>query len=343
MSKILVIGESNTGLGAMVLFVINILHTIESFKLDIIPIAIFGKKCLYYSKQGHNNKQYVWEYYFKPLIENYDEKYYLQNSNNIICPLGTFGRSSRSYSASGLIGIPGLRYPTIQGKRLKDAQKIPCLFGGGKRRHNGRIKKHPIKSADSWSTHKKQYSVMPKYHRRMGHEIIKKYIKVNDDIKEKVENFFNQIGSNYIIGCHVRGTDAEGNGRRKKENIGTFFCEIDKLLKKNSNAVIFLATDEIKYIDQFKQKYKTKLYYTNCIRHKKGDRVAIEYPRGVVMPAFISKNPQQNGEECIIDWLLLSKCNILVSNLSSVSTLVLLKNPEIPQIYIRNAYSPVYS
>jgi len=57
-------------------------------------------------------------------------------------------------------------------------------------------------------------------------------------------------------------------------------------------------------------------------------------------PSFIKINPSQCGEEVVIDWLMLSKCNIFISNLS-VSTAVLLKNPNIEQIYIQNGFKPI--
>ena len=53
------------------------------------------------------------------------------------------------------------------------------------------------------------------------------------------------------------------------------------------------------------------------------------------MPAYLTESTDaaaRNGEEAIIDYLLLSRCNILVHNSSGLARTVLLANAEQPHI-----------
>jgi hypothetical protein len=53
------------------------------------------------------------------------------------------------------------------------------------------------------------------------------------------------------------------------------------------------------------------------------------------MPAYLANDRDraaQNGEEAVIEYLLLARCKHLVHNGSSLSRTVLLKDPEMPNI-----------
>ena len=88
---------------------------------------------------------------------------------------------------------------------------------------------------------------------------------------------------------------------------------IDQLIKKYKYNKIFLVTEEQKYLNELKKKYKEKLIYYPSYRMTKIDSFKI-YPR---------KNHRYKlGKEAIIEMLLLSKCNGITyvkSNIVSAS------------------------
>ena len=67
----------------------------------------------------------------------------------------------------------------------------------------------------------------------------------------------------------------------------------------------------------------------DSIRHTCGEPAGTG-PLGCIMPAYIAADrhrASRNGEEAIIEYLLLSRCDHLVHNGSSLARTVLLKNP----------------
>ena len=292
-NQFIIIKERDVGIFSLFLQVINTLHVIEYYKLEIIPIVNFTEGCIYY------NKKNVWEEYFKPLNSNYVSSLIPILKNTI---------TTKMY------------YPEILGKKLDNNEKIPFIFSNDQNT---------------------QYKKMPQSKREIGKNIIDKYIIINSIISLKADKIYDTIKYEYIIGCHIRGTDAGGKGRELPINLNIFYNVIKELLYKTPNSIIYLATDEDSIITDFELKFTKNLVYNTCLRHINNEKIETSGPTGCGMPHFITKNPQQNAEEVIIDYLILSKCDIFISNLSSVSTAVLL-NSNMPHIYIQNGFEPVY-
>jgi len=67
----------------------------------------------------------------------------------------------------------------------------------------------------------------------------------------------------------------------------------------------------------------------DSIRHEGGESAGRD-PTGWVMPAYIAQDRDQtarNGEDPVVEYLLLSQCNYIVHNGSSLARTVLLKVP----------------
>jgi hypothetical protein len=69
----------------------------------------------------------------------------------------------------------------------------------------------------------------------------------------------------------------------------------------------------------------------DSIRHQSGE-AAGQGPTGWIMPAYIAADRDvaaKNGEDAVIEYLLLSRCDYLVHNGSSLARTVLLNAPEL--------------
>ena len=70
----------------------------------------------------------------------------------------------------------------------------------------------------------------------------------------------------------------------------------------------------------------------DSIRHQGGE-AAGQGPTGWIMPAYIAGDRDvaaRNGEDAVIEYLLLSRCHYLVHNGSSLARTVLLNAPRLP-------------
>lgn len=147
--------------------------------------------------------------------------------------------------------------------------------------------------------------------RQTAHDIIKKYLVVNENIINKANLFWkdNLSKYNYIIGIHIRGTDKDNCIGGRKIIPSEYFKYIDFLLEKNKDAVIFLATDTPSYIKTFTDTYNDKCIYINDI---------LRSNLNIFLDTSESNN-YKKGEDVLIDCLCLSKCNFLLYGSSAVS------------------------
>ena len=127
-----------------------------------------------------------------------------------------------------------------------------------------------------------------------------------------IEKNFNK--NDKILGIHFRGTSyktAVGHALPPTPKIMSEFT--DSLIKKYKYTKIFLVTEETKYLNFFKKKYKNKCYYLNSFRSKNNEAFKI-YPRKL--------HRYRLGAETLVEALVLSKCNGLAyikSNLISAA------------------------
>ena len=161
----------------------------------------------------------------------------------------------------------------------------------------------------------KGVDISPAYEKTMG-EIYKKYISFNDDIQSKVTKESSSLLNNKkTLGVHFRGTDFQMNydNHPVAVAIEQEFEAIDKALELHGFEQIFLATDEIKAVDRFKEKYGDKIvWYADVFRGE-----------GNVSVAF-SKSDRENhhyrlGYEVIRDMYTLSLCAGFIAGISQVS------------------------
>lgn len=151
-----------------------------------------------------------------------------------------------------------------------------------------------------------------------ANNILTQYISINSNIVDKANEIFNKLfdKDDYIIGCHIRGTDKKKHVGGDKIEPSSYYKYINYLLQINKNAKIFLATDDTEYFNEFIKIYSNKVkYYGNVIRSKKN----------VFLDTTIKDN-YKKGEDVLIDCILLSKCNYLLKCSSAVSEFAIYLN-----------------
>lgn len=156
------------------------------------------------------------------------------------------------------------------------------------------------------------------------HEIYKKHIRIKPHVQKKVSDFIqNNFKKKFIIGCHYRGTDKSIEVQRVAYEV--VFKEIAKIIdvvtKHRQDWVIFVATDEQKFLDAIRKRFR-HVVYTAVGRSTAGIPLHID----------VHFNNYQKGEDVLVDALLLSHCNILVRVSSNVSFVSKIINPALPVI-----------
>jgi hypothetical protein len=284
------------------------------------PIVLFGPECPYWRLEGYAGKENAWEYYFEPLVPG-------RGSDTIPSDLLTeiktnppnpFPESDADYYrrlrggsiASSTFGYT--RYVQLRGQMLR----IPFKWRDPSRRLRGKAS-----------------------------SIIEKYIRPRAYIKAKAHAFFeSNLAPGPIIGIHARGTDALAWARTPWRLdsliLENYAQQIDMLLKKQPDSKLFVATDEDDVVKYFVDRYGDKVKAYESIRHEAGGEVAHVDSNGWMMPGYIIDREiaARNGEEAVIEFLLLRKSSFFLHNGSGLARTVLLADPSLPHRNVHLTY-----
>jgi hypothetical protein len=173
--------------------------------------------------------------------------------------------------------------------------------------------------------------------REKANTIIRDYIRPRPEIVKKADQFFSaHLKDRYIIGVQLRGTDSLVESRRGRLghclDFSRYLHLITELLCLRSDALIFAASDAESSINRLREMFGNRVLAFEAFRHQ-GGSLAGKGPTGCIMPAHLTGDPDmaaKGGEDAIIDYLLLSRCNHLVHNGSSLARTVMLNVPEMP-------------
>jgi hypothetical protein len=176
-------------------------------------------------------------------------------------------------------------------------------------------------------------------------ELFNSSLKINKNIIEKVESFYeNNMKNYYCIGIHMRSNNCKIIERYKKE------LECDEVIKnlndyiKNNNIEkykIYIATDTKENLNYFINYYQDKLLYNKDNIYMSNTKIDKEPHFGFELndknlnnDIFLklyndSKPGLKGGIELLTDALILSKCNSFRSTESNLSDWVYIFNPNI--------------
>lgn len=169
-----------------------------------------------------------------------------------------------------------------------------------------------------------------KSHRNQVYEVIKENIVIKKQIEDKIMDFHDKYFDNDMLAIHVRGTDKKLEYPHKALPLQAYLdaisVEIDKKDRK-----IYVASDNNEAIARIFNKFgKKRVVACSSVR----------------MGSYFSKDPicltpatgPKHGEECLIEAMLLSKCNHLICTDSNVSAAALFYNPNMTVTYLNRKY-----
>lgn len=310
-----IICEKDVGLFSLVQQVIG--HIPLALIEGRTPVALFGPRCCYWNEEGYMEANNVWDYYFEPVISNKPASVL---SDKILDHISTnpphFESPGYHLNTEIFVSNHFGNHPLFEGKTLKILYKW----------------KDPDQDL-----------------RGKASQIIEHYIRPRSYILRKVDQFdqkYFQI--NEVIGIHMRATDVadlktEHNiHRRYSYQPEAYEKAIREALKAHPNASIFIATDSQDALQLMINTFGKKVIHYSSIYHTKG-AISGNGPTGWGLPGYLTEDTQkaaQNGEEAVIDYLLLSRCQYLIHNGSGLARTVLLKNPDLPHlnVHTRSAY-----
>ena len=299
-----IICERDVGLFSLIQQVIaNIPWALQEKR---IPVVCFQGRNCYWTPKGYQGKDSVWEYYFEPLIAAYPASTIPEHIRKTIDanfpdPYGAGYAADADWYVSNHFGD----HADLKGKTLS----IPYLLDD------------PDDALRSETE-----------------KIIQKYIHPRAYIRRKVDDFFTRnMSAGYVIGVHARGTDAISKEEIRPHRQGSlvlakFGAEVRRLLSLHPEAKVFVATDDQASLGYFEDQFGSRVIAYDSIRHE-GGQLAGEGPTGWIMPAYIAGDRDRaarNGEEAVIEYLLLSRCNHLVHNAGSLARTVLLNASRLP-------------
>lgn len=271
-----------------------------------IPVVHFGRGTCYWTANGYRGRQTVWEYYFEPVLPGHP-------ASSIPEPVRA--RLSAEPPSPHEVGY------------LADEHTFVSSHFGDHPQLTGTALRIPYRWDDP-------DDVL----RRQAKAIIDRYIRPRAYLLQKVDDFFaSRMAGHHLIGVHARGTDATSRQELRPFRQGSlvlsrYVAEIERLLDTQPRAKILVASDEQATLDHLASAFGVRVIAYDTVRHRDGE-AAGQGPTGWIMPAYIARDRDvaaRNGEDAVIEYLLLSRCHQLVHNGSSLARTVLLNAPELP-------------
>jgi hypothetical protein len=271
-----------------------------------IPVVHFGEGTCYWTPNGYRGRRTVWEYYFEPVVPGHP-------ASSIPAPV-----------RARLAAEPPSPYEV---GCLADEHAFVSSHFGDHPRLAGMALRIPY-----------QWDDPDDALRRQAKAVIDRHVRPRAYLLRKVDDFFaRQLAGHHLIGVHARGTDATSEQEQRPFRQGSlvlsrYVAEIERLLDIRPRAKIFVASDEQSSLDHLAAAFGDRVIAYDTVRHRDG-AVAGQGPTGWIMPAYIAQDRDvaaRNGEDAVVEHLLLSRCHHLVHNGSSLARTVLLNVPELP-------------
>jgi hypothetical protein len=299
-----IISERDVGLFSLIQQVIaNIPWAVAEHR---VPVVYFANDTCYWTPNGHRGRRTVWEYYFEPVVP----------------------------------GLPAASIP--EPVRAGIAVDRPAAHEVG-----GLVDRHAFVSSHYGDHPQLRGAALPIPYqwddpgdalRREAKAIIDSFIRPRPYLLRKVDDFYlRHMAGHPLIGVHARGTDATSKQELRAFRQGSlvlsrYVAEIERLLDVQPRAKLFVATDEQSSLDYLVTTFGQRVLAYESVRHR-GGAAAGAGPTGWIMPAYIARDRDvaaRNGEDAVIEYLLLSRCHHLVHNGSSLARTVLLNAPRLP-------------
>ncbi len=144
--------------------------------------------------------------------------------------------------------------------------------------------------------------------RELGRKFVREFIRVKPHIRDEVDAFWRRnLGDAEALGVHIRGTDF---AYAEPTPPSSYFEAIDAWSEAQGGdrPPIFLATDQMQFVDLFRQRYGDRIVTTDCLRSS-SRRPPFK---------FAKESPYRRGEDVLVDLLLLARCRFLFKGAAAV-------------------------
>ena len=306
------------GLFSMVLQVLNTLHALEDQRIARVPVALFGRALLYFQEHGHEERRTVWEYYFEPLVNEVDERPLLALLGDRALDLLESKRKELELER-GAVEFPQdlhLLKPLSPGDR-SNLEHLNTLVSNldWAWTENFQPTIDGRRPADNFQITQER-----------GADLVNRYVRPRSHLRRRAQTLYEaQLAGHYVIGVHVRGTDGHSAPARGVEiPFDRYFSEIERRIERVGRDAcrVFLATDEDAIVSRFEERFGVLLVYCDVIRKVTGDEIFGHGPTGQVMPGYIAKeggSAVKNGDDAVLEYSLLTRSDVLIHNVSSLS------------------------
>jgi len=273
-----------------------------------VPVVAFGSRTCYWTPNGHRGSSTVWEYYFEPLVATHP-------SDRVPEKLRT--RIAAEPPSAFEVGYAAGRDSFVS-----------CHFGD-----HAELSGATLSIPYEWDDPDHRL-------RRQAKEVLDRYVRPRPHIQREVRRFAaRHMAGHHIIGVHARGTDAVSSKEVRLHRVGSlvldrYLIEIQRRLDITPTAKVLVASDDEGSVTFLREAFPGRVIAYDSVRHRGGE-AAGHGPTGWLMPAYIAGDRDlaaRNGEEAIIEYLLLSRCDDLVHNGSSLARTVLLNAPDLPHV-----------
>lgn len=270
------------------------------------PVAFFGDRTCYWHPEGYRGRDTVWEYYFEPL--------------DPAAPAAAVPDEVREALAE--------RFPSAFEVGYPIGDHFVSAHFGDHPELEGRALSIPYLLDDPDDAL-----------RRRTAELIRRWVRVRPELAERVEAFERrELAGHHVVGAHVRGTDAVSPEEARPHRQGSLRLEayreeLERLLAETPANRVFVATDDQASLEYLAEALgRDRVVAHDSLRHDGGEAAGAG-PTGWIMPAYIADDPARaarNGEEAVVESLLLGRCRHLVHNGGSLARTVLLAEPDLP-------------
>ena len=138
--------------------------------------------------------------------------------------------------------------------------------------------------------------------------LFRKYLKPAFGVAAKVESFWNRrMAGKPWVAVHVRGSDKSYESIHLAQTSARYFRFVDMIVELNPTIGVFVLSDSVLVIEEYKMRYGNRLVCTDVTRS--ASNVGVHH--------MSDQDGIKIGEEVLLDTLLAVKCNYFIGNQES--------------------------
>ena len=163
-----------------------------------------------------------------------------------------------------------------------------------------------------------------------------KYIKIKKHITDKVDAIYEaEFKGKIVLGVMARGCEMnKGHAEFGNQTIDTWLEKITAVTSKHKIDKIFIVTEDSHYLPYFDKQFSNTFYLKDVFRRTDE---TLDYMEGCLIWFALDDRRENHcqllGEECLIQALLLSKCDYLIIKQCGTSSAAILFSDDIKEVF----------